>query len=632
MPDAPTPQSLFVAPDSVRLTWLGQTFQPAALVLGSDGSELDAPPEWSSADPSVASVDSEGLITGTGEGTTRIRASVGTLVDSVLVTVSQVPASIDISEDLLSFTALADTLRASAIVTDAGGSTINGELVIWTAADPAVATIDATGLVMAIGPGTTHIEAAAGSASARAEVAVVPEANLIVVEPDSLDFESIGEFQVIVAAALDRNGNPVSESLQWSSGAAGVATVSQDGRVVSLANGSTTIDIRAEAAHASVAVRVRQRPATLTVLPSSRTVSTIGGTADFDAQMSDALGVDIADLEPTWSVSPPGVVTIDSQGRVTSLAEGTATVRAEIEGLSASATVHVAVPPGWEALPDLPQGTWAPAVATDGARIYVFGGEAPGYLNTTQIYDPATRSWSLGAPMPISASWASAAPMVDGIHVVGGVTSSSAAVSSHWIYDPAADIWRAGPDVPTPVAGATAQVVSGRMVVMGGIDGPSHHSANVHIYDLASGSWMAGTPVPGARINWSSAVLGGAIYGAGGGTPGINTGNELLRYVPTSNAWTVLTPLQQPREAHGSGVSGGDFCVFGGRIARSGNFNTPMSSTECYEPSSGQWTFRAPLPLARQALGSVTLGGYMYAVGGQDDVRRGTAHFTRLRF
>jgi hypothetical protein len=63
-------------PDNTALT-VGDTRQLQAMAQLDDGSSEDITSlvEWSSADPSVATVSSSGLVTATGPGTGRIRAS-----------------------------------------------------------------------------------------------------------------------------------------------------------------------------------------------------------------------------------------------------------------------------------------------------------------------------------------------------------------------------------------------------------------------------------------------------------------------------------------------------------------------------------------------------------------------------
>ena len=631
-PELPEATLLRVAPEAMVLGWIGETAAAAAVVLDQFGNEFPATVSWSSSAPSVATVDAQGSVQATGNGVATVTAAVGALSDQVQVTVDQVPSSIDLSPAPKILTAVGDGLILTARLVDAGGTPIPGASLTWTSDDPDVASVDQEGRVQAVGDGSTLIRVSASGLSAETQVEVDPRPTALVVTPDELTIDALGAVEQLVGLVVDRNGNAIDATVSWSSAGPGIATVSTTGQVTSVANGSTTITASGGGFSEAVEVTVAQVAATLSISPSSGTLTSTTATIVLTAQAADRLGTPMAGVTPQWSSSPSGIVNV-SGGIVTPVSNGVATVVASFGGLQATASIEVELPPEWEVLPSMPHPVFAPAVAADGGRIYVIGGEDGGYQQHTQIYDIGTNTWSVGAPAPLALSWASAAALSDGIHLVGGVSSGAAALQTHWIYDPGADAWSVAPPLPAPVAGGTAQVLSGTMVVAGGIDGPGNHSDNVHIFDPATNTWSAGAPVPGERINWSSAVFLGRMFGAGGGTPpGISTGDELLAYDVTSNDWEVLIPLIQEREAHGSGVSDGRFCVFGGRIARSGNFNTPFSSMECYDGALGTWSPSSPLPNARQALGSVTVGSFMYAIGGQGTTTAGTTDFARFRF
>ena len=68
---------------------------------------------------------------------------------------------------------LGDTARLSATVISAEGDTVHGAPITWESADPAIATVSATGLVTSIGYGATEVIATSGSISATAEVEIV---------------------------------------------------------------------------------------------------------------------------------------------------------------------------------------------------------------------------------------------------------------------------------------------------------------------------------------------------------------------------------------------------------------------------------------------------------------------------
>ena len=102
----------------------------------------------------------------------------GQVFTNVIVTVGKVvaeslPASVSISA--VAPPTAGDFVQLSAVVKDAAGNILAGQPVAWSTDDPAVATVTATGLLMALGAGTANITATAGSS--RASLATTVAAN-----------------------------------------------------------------------------------------------------------------------------------------------------------------------------------------------------------------------------------------------------------------------------------------------------------------------------------------------------------------------------------------------------------------------------------------------------------------------
>ncbi len=104
-------------------------------------------------------------------------------------------------------------------------------------------------------------------------------------------------------------------------------------------------------------------------------------------------------------------------------------------GLAMGMAALAAAPPfpiNWQGMKaPMPQGAGWTGVATVGGKVYVFGGltgtetESSYTLNITQIYDPATNTWTAGAPMPTARYLCTAAVVNDKIYVMGGRTINS---------------------------------------------------------------------------------------------------------------------------------------------------------------------------------------------------------------
>ena len=84
----------------------------------------------------------------------------------------RVPSGISLSATSVSLTAVGQTQQLVPSVTDQDGQALDGADVSWTSGNGQVATVSPSGLVTAVGSGTTQVTATAGSATAIAQVTV----------------------------------------------------------------------------------------------------------------------------------------------------------------------------------------------------------------------------------------------------------------------------------------------------------------------------------------------------------------------------------------------------------------------------------------------------------------------------
>jgi N-acetylneuraminic acid mutarotase len=120
------------------------------------------------------------------------------------------------------------------------------------------------------------------------------------------------------------------------------------------------------------------------------------------------------------------------------------------------------------------------AVVGPDDRIYVFGGaaghggvESTLILDSTEVYDPKTDSWSTKKPMPAPRQSHDAVLASDGkIYIMGGIESvDSPPLDDVFIYDPINDSWKQGPSMKFPrAAPAAVATPKGKIYVIGGTD------------------------------------------------------------------------------------------------------------------------------------------------------------------
>ena len=214
-----TPTEVAVAPDTVGMSALADTVRLRAEVRDQTGALMEGVRvSWSSGDTLVATVDSAGLATATGNGTVAVTAAAGGASGNATVTVEQVPASVVVEPDSLVFDAITDTARVTATFFDANGYEIADAAEQWESADRSVATVDASGLVTATANGATTVTASAGLVSVSATVKVEQVIARVSVRPGSLAPAHAGKQgpDTVVVTVTDRLGSPiVGASYKW---------------------------------------------------------------------------------------------------------------------------------------------------------------------------------------------------------------------------------------------------------------------------------------------------------------------------------------------------------------------------------------------------------------------------------
>jgi len=120
---------------------------------------------WESSNPTIATViATTGLVTAVANGSATITARAANTTSSTKAVVLQAPASITLVQPLDTLRSLGQTGQYTAVVKDAGGSTIAAPVVTWTSTNPAVVTVDiAQGVATAVSNGAVYVQARSGS-------------------------------------------------------------------------------------------------------------------------------------------------------------------------------------------------------------------------------------------------------------------------------------------------------------------------------------------------------------------------------------------------------------------------------------------------------------------------------------
>lgn len=250
------PLTVLVSPRFLFLRALGETASFVATAMNSDNVEISGlPVSWTSSDPSIASVDAQGVVTAHRNGTAIIRANVLGFTGEAEATVSQTATSVTVAPSEHTLEALGQSVKLSAEGKDAQGNPVDVRIE-WSSSNPNVATVDAEGVVKAVGDGFAVITADAATAKALATIRVERVARSIQVTPAEVKVAPGGSFPVS-AVALDANRHPMpAQVITWSSADPSVATVDANGVVRGVAVGNTTVTAVAGGVTQSIPVLV----------------------------------------------------------------------------------------------------------------------------------------------------------------------------------------------------------------------------------------------------------------------------------------------------------------------------------------------------------------------------------------
>ncbi len=244
--------------------------------------------------------------------------------------------------------------------------------VTWSSSAPSVAVVNATGLVTAVGAGSTTITASAaafnGQASSSAAITVTSSGGSgtaggtvisLAVIPGSQTVTTPGETAQFLAIGTTSSGATVNITSQvaWSSSSTAIATIgTSTGLATAVGAGSATITaiysnsgtVVTGTATFAVSGGTTQKYTALSITPGSQSLA-VGQTGQFVALAtsgSTGLENDVTNSSAiTWKSSSPSVATVSATGLATGVSAGTTTITAEVTNpdtsvVTATATIN----------------------------------------------------------------------------------------------------------------------------------------------------------------------------------------------------------------------------------------------------------------------------------------------------
>ena len=306
---------------------------------------------WSTGNSSIATVNSNGLVTAISPGTVLITATTadGTyLRANCTLTVKEpdvMASSITLDQSNTRLTE-GETLQLTATVLP---ENTTNKSVTWATSNSNVATVSNSGLVTAVAPGIATITATTADGtnlSATCSLTIYPQvvlANSITLNQSNAEVTE-GETLQLTANVLPANAT--NKTVTWTTSNSTIATVDDNGLVTTKKPGTVTITATTTdgsnlSANCVITVNKQIILARYIALNKASAELTVGETLQLTATI---LPSNTTDKTITWSTSNATVATVDGNGLVTTIGPGSATITATTaDGSNLSANCQLTV-------------------------------------------------------------------------------------------------------------------------------------------------------------------------------------------------------------------------------------------------------------------------------------------------
>lgn len=298
--------------------------------------------EWSSSDESIATVDKNGKVTGVkpGVATITVKAGKGRFSASCQVTVKRVVYSEKIKLNKTTLT-LNDGKSAELTATVYPENTTT-KTVTWSSSNTKVVKVDSYGEVTAVNPGTAYIYCKAKDSGVTAKCKVTVKA----VKATSISFASatttIEYSKTKTLKATFKPSNTTDKTLTWTSSNPKVVSVDKSGKIKGLKAGqSAVITAKTKDGKLTAKITVKVDPIGVSKITLNRTSQSMSKGKSFTL-VATVKPANATNKTLTWTSSNPKVATVDKNGKVTALKNGTTTITCKsANGKKATCTITV---------------------------------------------------------------------------------------------------------------------------------------------------------------------------------------------------------------------------------------------------------------------------------------------------
>jgi len=336
------PKSVALNEENLNLK-VGSSSQLLATISPSNVNQSVS---WSSSNTNVATVDENGLVVARGVGSAIIVAkTINGLTDSCKVVVGNYSVDLKGVRITTEYAVLPIGIKKQLVAVFEPSNATN-KTVTWSSSNTSVATVDASGIVSTISPGTATITVTSsdGGYKAASVIEVINPTNTI--EITGVEF-SQSTYSVAIGGTISLNPivyptNATYKAVSFESSDPSVATVDENGKRKGIKKGTAKITVTTKRNNKKAVVTVNVNSVSVSGIELNATNINItkGNTYSLQANILPSLATN---KKVTWSSSNTSIATVDSNGIVKGINSGTTTIVVTTEDGLKTATCVVTV-------------------------------------------------------------------------------------------------------------------------------------------------------------------------------------------------------------------------------------------------------------------------------------------------
>lgn len=313
-----------------------QTTAPASTVWATDNS-------------AIATVNSQGVVTGVAAGTTNVRASYNNISSTAKVVVAPVFPETLVINEASGTVQVGSTFPFTLKFTNNTGAQAPVPVsTVWSSSNTNIATVSAQGIVTGVAAGQTTIRATYNNIIATSTVTVTAastqESLRIIQQNVTTDVASGNTTYTLEYKNASGTIAPAPANVVWASTNMNVATINNQGVATLVAAGQTVItaSVNGITASSSLTLTNNNLVTSVTLSPANFLEVKLNQTAQLTAVARNASGNTVPSASISWINDNASFTSITNPGVVTANAYGTSNVKASAMGVQSN-TVMVQV-------------------------------------------------------------------------------------------------------------------------------------------------------------------------------------------------------------------------------------------------------------------------------------------------